>query len=273
MTGYLSDNDLKYGFDIVKSPLYEIDKISGNVINANEKIHLTKDGRTITKDYWNISSTDRKDHFMVCNLAITGGNINEPNCNLKDNKEVKFKYGVIKLKRQKNGKIIPFAEEEVVPIIYDRIILGNLHTLICSNNGKYTYVDFAKESKNYGKQIVPAVLDYALPFNIPYQGFAKCSLNGITGYLPRNFPYVTNLKPSALLTEDQVQNISYLESHLRKLRELYIENEDLNSAQNGIILNKIVTDMQKLEQEIRNLYQNYSLENEISYDDYTRTLK
>ena len=84
-----------------------------------------------------------------------------------------------------------------------------------------TYIDINPNSENYGKQLVPAVLEHAVPFSVDYEGFAECSVCGTAGYLPRNCQPRTTLSPLDLLTEEQVE---YL------LADLESSSDDLNES-------------------------------------------
>lgn len=123
------------------------------------------------------------------------------------NPQIKFQFGVIKLQRNEKGEVIPFGEKTIVPIMYDRISENNANSLTAYINGKLTYIDLDSNSYNYGKQIVPAVLEQATPFDVDYDGFAECSVGGNTGYLPRNCDPRKHLEESDLLTEEQVQQL------------------------------------------------------------------
>ncbi len=201
--------EFEHEFEVEKTPVYEVDK-DGNVWKRNYKLHLQEDGVQLTRDYWNIIEL-WDDHYVVCDLTASG-------CNLDDINEyttkreiealqptIRFQVGVIKLQRNKEGKVIPFAEKTIVPIIYDIISENNDDTLTAYINGKLTYIDLNPKSLNYGNQIVPAILEHAVPFSVDYEGFAECSIDGIVGYLPRNCKPREQLKSSDLLTEEQVQ--------------------------------------------------------------------
>ena len=112
----------EHEFEVGETPLYEVIK-DGNVWRRNEKLHLQKDGTQITKDYWNIIEL-WDDHYVVCDLTASG-------CDLIDINEYtmqseiealkptfKFQVGVIKLQRDKKGRVIPFAEKTIVPIMW-----------------------------------------------------------------------------------------------------------------------------------------------------------
>lgn len=137
-----------------------------------------------------------------------------------DNSKLSFKYGIIALLRDENGNIIPMAEKLVVPIIYDEISENNDKTVTAKANGYLTYIDIDPKSVNYGKQLVPVVLEHAVPFSIEYEGFAECSVDGVVGYLPRDCQPRTSLSSLELLTEEQVKCIlAFLEIQNNALQE------------------------------------------------------
>lgn len=137
-----------------------------------------------------------------------------------DNSKLSFKYGIIAIQRDEKGNIIPMAEKLVVPMLYDEISENNDKTVTAKVNGLLTYIDIDSKSVNYGKQIVPVILEHAVPFSVDYEGFAECSVNGVVGYLPRNCQPRTTLSPLELLTEEQVKHLlPYLESSNNALHE------------------------------------------------------
>lgn len=207
MLGHLKE---KSEFELGETPVCEINE-DGNVCQRNSKLHLEKNGIQLTRDYWNIIEL-WDDQYIICDLGISGcylENIDENHINvmmsLNSQARIKFQFGVIKLQREKNGEVIPFSESTIVPVIYDGIAENNEASLTACSNGKFTYIDLNPESLNYGKQIVPAVLEHAVPFNVGYEGFAQCSIDGVVGYLPRNCSPRKTLESSDLLTKEQVQ--------------------------------------------------------------------
>lgn len=156
------------------------------------------------RDYYSIEHLF-DDHYIVCDVAYDG--ILSYNAEF-DNSKLSFKYGIIVLQRDEQNKIIPMQEKIVVPILYDRISTNNENT-VTAYLGKYlTYIDVNPNSEHYGKQLVPIVLEHAVPFSVDYEGFAECSVNGVVGYLPRDCKPKDALNPSDLLTEDQVKVLS-----------------------------------------------------------------
>lgn len=203
------DYIFEHEFEVVETPVYEVGE-DGNVWSQNHKLHLEKDGVQLTRDFWNIIEL-WDDHYVVCDLNASGCYLDgEDEYSLERDLEflkpnIKFQFGVIKLERNKNNEVIPFAEKTIVPIVYDRISENNDDSLTAHINGKLTYIDLNPKSSNYGKQIVPAVLEHAVPFNVDYEGFAECSVDGVIGYLPRNCKPREKLRSFDLLTEEQVQ--------------------------------------------------------------------
>lgn len=206
MQGYLKE---QCEFELEQTPVYEIDE-DGNVLKQNNKLHLVKDDTQLTRDYWNIIEL-WDDQYIVCDLNSSGCYLEDINKYTTGSEieargsKIKFQFGIIKLQRNKQGEVIPFSEKTIVPVMYDRISISNDDTLIAYINGKLTYIDFDPESLYYGKQIVPAILEHAVPFSVNYEGFAECSVEGVTGYLPRNCNPREQLKSSDLLTEEQVR--------------------------------------------------------------------
>ena len=112
--------------------------------------------------------------------------------------------------RNERDEIVPMAEKLVVPYVYDKISNGNLETVAAYHGkDKLTYVDLAKKSPNYGKQLVPAVLNHAVPFCVPYEGFAECSVDGVVGYIPRAIKPRKSIHGKDLLSEDDVKHLYY----------------------------------------------------------------
>lgn len=112
------------------------------------------------------------------------------------------------------------GEKVVVPLLYDRIVENNLKSVTAYVNNHLTYIDINPNSENYGKQLVPAVLEHAVPFSVDHEEFAECSVCGTVGYLPHNCQPRTTLSPFDLLTEEQVEYLlSDLESSSDALKE------------------------------------------------------
>lgn len=180
-------------------------------------------GTRISNNYLYIQSMFDDEHYIVGDLVTSQFGMDyQFMFDEFDKRQVFVKYGIICLKKDEEGKVIPMAEKLVVPMIYNEIIRNNLNTAIAyANNGHVTYIDLEKKSRYYGQQLVPAVLDYAEKFSLQYEGFAECSLNGVIGYLPRNCKPRTQLEETDLLTEEQVQYLLSLhDTSLEQLAKL-----------------------------------------------------
>lgn len=156
--------------------------------------------RKISKDYYYMEYIFT-DHYIVCDASCG------PLFGEFDDSKLKFKYGVIALQRDMEGKIIPMAEKEVVPMLYDRLVPGNLDIVIgCGEDGKWTYIACNPGTVNGGKQLVPAVLEHACAFSLEYEGFAECSVDGVDGYLHRSCNMeIEKLTSDDLLTREEVE--------------------------------------------------------------------
>lgn len=185
----------------------------------------------ITKDYFYIEHIF-DDHYIVCDAIYDGLLYYDAEF---DNSKLSFKYGIIALQRDDQNKIIPMGEKIVVPILYDKISTNNENTVTAYLNKHLTYIDMNPNSENYGKQLVPVVLEHAVPFSVDYEGFAECSVDGVVGYLPRNCKPKDTLEPSDLLTEDQVKvlfNKSLYSNALNKFEELTGNQKVLKMTKN-----------------------------------------
>lgn len=163
------------------------------------------------------------DHFAVCNVMydikylMDGYSSDDRYYGIVQEEykvnNAKLRWGVIRVNRNEQGIIIPGAETFVIPYIYDRISENNEKTATAYSNGKLTYLDIDRDSENYGQQLVPCILDHAVPFSTEYDDFAECSINGVTGYLPRNCKAKEVIDGNELLTDNQVRLLSkYLNS-------------------------------------------------------------
>ncbi len=183
----------------------------------------------VTKDYYymeQICDDDFDDHYIVGDVVTNHlFDFDE----VFDSSKFFFQFGVIALQRDENKNIIPMGEKVVVPILYDDIAENNLQTVTAQVDDHLTYIDINPNSENYGKQLVPVVLEHAVPFSVDYEGFAECSVCGVTGYLPRECKPRTSLNPLELLTEEQVKyllprlessNSALHESSINKYSEL-----------------------------------------------------
>ena len=195
---------------------YKVEKVSLKIpyidCNGNMDYHnisneiIRHDTYSLSKIYYAIKDLGN-DHFAVCNLVNASYLDNFDFYNRiydKDNFDIGFKWGIICLRRNVVGKILPLQEKLVVPCIYDKISGNNLNTVTAYSQGKLTYIDLDKDSEFYGQQLVPCVLNHAVPFSTEYEGFAECSINKTTGYIPRNCKPRTNLIEDDLLTKSQM---------------------------------------------------------------------
>lgn len=153
------------------------------------------------------------DHFAVGKIKEDYNSLNS-----------KFYWGIIRVNRDSNGVVLPFQEMQIVPYLYDKISNQNITTVIGSYNGKLTYLDLDKYSESYGKQLVPCILDYAEPFDLTYENFAGCSINGVSGYLPRE------CQP-----QDVISGINLLEDSEAQMLEEYYNGDFFGSLDDTTI--------------------------------------
>lgn len=171
-----------------------------------------KEGETISHQYACMISLG-DDHFAVCNP------ISEVKFPLGDDyydiikgeytTTSTLKWGIIRVNRDEKGLIIPGGETLVVPYLYDRISSNNSLTATAYNNDNLTYIELDQKRSNYGKQLVPCLLEQAVPFDIQIEGFAECTIDGINGYVPRNCIGISELNGEDLLTYEQVAEIKF----------------------------------------------------------------
>lgn len=166
------------------------------------KVHLENayDVR-LTYSYYYINQIDNNNFVVGDFITEQEGSYNKE---FYDESKVRFRYGVIELQKDAYGSVNRMQEKTIVPIVYEGLLNGNNSTLIGIANGKSTYIEFDKDSENYGRQLVPAILDYAEPFDTEFFGFAKCGLNGKAFYISRSFNPSEELTEEDLLTRDDV---------------------------------------------------------------------
>lgn len=217
------------GFEVVK------EKVASTIIGGdgnwhcnadNYKCFLKNENDEIISHQYQCMLYLGDDHFAVCNVMydvqylMDGysaddryyGIVNEE---YKINNP-KLKWGVIRVNRNEQGIIIPGAETMIIPYIYDRISENNEKTATAYNDEKLTYLDIDRDSEKYGQQLVPCILEHAVPFSTEYDDFAECSIKGITGYLPRNCKAKDDIDGKELLTENQTRLLSkYLNSEAK----------------------------------------------------------
>ena len=153
------------------------------------------------------------DHFAVCDLVSDVNFFDDYNEYdiIKGDYEAtapKMKWGVIRVNRDYSGNIIPCAEVMVVPYLYDRISANNLKTATVENDGKFSYLDLDVNGSYYGNQLVPCILEHAVPFCVDIDGFAECSINGTVGYLSRESKPIDTLENLKLLTKEEAKSMS-----------------------------------------------------------------
>lgn len=178
----------------------------GNIAKSvySNKKHLAVGKKVYSKSYYYIEEIG--DYHYIFGDIIYNGILNFSDI---DKNLFQFKYGIFKLKTDQSGNIIPEQDEIVVPAIFDDISLNNLNTVtVYGNNGHLSYLDIDPNSPYYGQLLAPIILERACPFSTSYEGFAECSINGITGYLPRNMQPVGEISSNDLLTEDEVKVLS-----------------------------------------------------------------
>lgn len=214
------------GFEIVK------EKVVSTIIDGNGNCHynddkckcfLKNENNEILSHQYQCMLYLGDDHFAVCDVAydiqyfVDGYTADDRYYEIvKKEYEInnpKLKWGVIRINRNEQGMIIPGAETMIIPYIYDRISRNNEKTATAYSNEKLTYLDIDHDSENYGQQLVPCILEHAVPFSTEYDGFAECSINETTGYLPRNCKIKEAIDENELLTDNQARALSkYLNS-------------------------------------------------------------
>lgn len=169
--------------------------------------------KKLSKDYYSLEpiyGDGLEELYIVCDVISSQILEYEEDFDIS---KLSFKYGIIAIQRDEKRNIIPMGEKVIVPILYDRITENNLKSVTAYVGDHLTYIDMNPNSENYGKQLVPATLEHAVPFSTEYEGFAECSVNGVVGYLPRNCQPRTKLDSFDLLTKEQVEYLlPYLES-------------------------------------------------------------
>lgn len=185
--------------------------VEGNVsYHANYFKYFLKsdDERVLSKEYYCMEPLGN-DHYAVASLVDMSDVIDyDYYYSQSEKNEVKtvLKWAIMRVNRDNKGNVICGYESLVTPYLYDRITTNNLLTATVYNNYFLTYVDLDPTSENYGKQLVPCILEKAVPFNLTYEGFAECSLSGKTmRYLPRNCRIQDEIYTSSLLSEGDMQ--------------------------------------------------------------------
>jgi len=205
---------------ITKAKPMPIIGADGNITTKeSNKYYLETDGHSrcyrISKDYYGIKHI-RDDLYTVLNFNITDPTI------VSESIQAYPKFGIIKLKRCVSHPSGFELENEriIAPIAYDRIyVYDSLYPIVEINN-HYTYFCIDEDSQNYGKQLLPTVLESACPFNIKYEGFAECIIEGETRFIPIDFIATEKITKEDLLTEEEV--ISLIKSYeaFRKMNQI-----------------------------------------------------
>lgn len=187
-------------------PLIYIDYM-GNVAESEEKYQyvLVNESQEEISRRYDYTEELNDDHYIVSSAVAA---IDRHNDEVSPRAE--FKFGVIRLTRDDNGKVIPFNEKIVVPFIYDGIKSGEENTAIAAiihgKSNRFTYIDLDLESKNYGKQLLPVGLKSASWFGRDYKGFAECEFAlGGERYIPRNYEPRQEATYADLLTKEEVE--------------------------------------------------------------------
>lgn len=174
----------------------------GNLMRIkSNKVHLQNDKKVqLTNDYYFMKEIN-EDCYVALDIAVV-----EPERLIDfDDSLLAFKYGIISLTRDENGKVIPYGEKVVTPFYYDKINCGGNQTAIAELEGRLTYIDINPKSENFGKQLIPAVLTQACPFSAEYEDFAECSIGDESGYLLYDTVPKTKLSIFDLVTEERVK--------------------------------------------------------------------
>lgn len=203
-------NNNKEKISIDKRPFITFDYI-GNVVEDDthsKKFLLNEQQQVVSREYDYIQPL-YDDHYIVSSAILMIDRDKTPFATI-----AKVQYGIIRLTRGGAGKVIPYHEKTIVPLIYDGLEECNMNmiraTISEDEDFKYprfTYIDLEPASKNYGKQLLPIMLESAEWFGQDYEGFAKCTLNGVERYIPRNCEPMHSATPDDLLTEEDMQSL------------------------------------------------------------------
>lgn len=186
--------------EIAQYPVPIIDQ-NGNVGYTEYAKYCLQDknGKRFSGFYYSMEALD-EDHYIVSNMVVVPKMTNPISYGWG------IKQGIIHLEKDKNGDIVPMEETLVVPEVYDRIISGNSQIIIGEvQNKRFTYIELNPKSENYGKQLVPAILEQAVPFDVNYKDFAECTVAGVNGYIPRTCQPRRQLNSSDLITKENMK--------------------------------------------------------------------
>ena len=207
-------NEFKIAKKRIETPFLGDD---GNVyyqVNDYRVVIKDENNKSVSKSYYDIIDLGN-DHFAVCGIKECARCFNETE-KIKENSGLiapEFKWGVIRINRDSTENIIPKSETKIIPYLYDEIIKDDLNTAIARNKSKSTLLDLDVNSESYGKQLIPCVLDYIVPFSRKFEIFTECSIDGISGFIPRDCKYLNHIDRLDLLTYRQVIRInSYLKT-------------------------------------------------------------
>lgn len=176
------------------------------------------------------------DHYAVSIIESHLNYLSNPSVETLNNGDYEIiddiKWGIMRLTRDKKGRVIPYREVMVTPYIYNHIGPNNSKTATVSKDGFYTYVELDRENFNYGKELVPCVLTKATCFDIKYADFAEYEYNGVTGYLPRIKRGANILSTTELIEETEARELSKMPFRDRRIAlydlESKISQETLN---------------------------------------------
>lgn len=181
--------------------------------------NVPNDKYRISKEYYGLQHI-RDDFFTVLNFDVADSSVDSQS--LFENRQAYPKFGIIKLERDCSYRtgFKPQKEKIIAPIIYDRIYVYDEKFPIVEVNNHYTYFCIDENSQNYGKQLLPVVLESACPFNIKYAGFAECVIEGETRFIPIDFIATEKITKDDLLTEEEVISLINSYEAFRKMNQI-----------------------------------------------------
>lgn len=218
-------------------------------VSFMDERQVLSDNNGMTLPYYSIRHLSR-DHYVVLDVADVVDCEKDvyyegvPVLKKSTDDSVKLKYGIIKINRDKQGNIIPFAEEKVFPCICDSIIDGCCETAILKDDkGRYHYLDLDFTSKNYGRTLVTS-LKSAKPFDDRL--FAECSFSGkyYKGYFPREVKRASVSSNSDLLSLKEVRYLTGEDNTLTSEEKIIVETKS------SILRGDIVVDKKTLSKSI-----------------------
>lgn len=202
-------NNNQETISILKRPINYIG--DGNVVESPDffsEVLVNEQQQELTREFPHIKHL-YDDYYIVGNAVQT---IDRDK--LDPELIVKVLYGVIRLSRDNNDKVIPYNEKIVVPFHYDRITIANSDTVIgtitgypCYGYPKHTYIELNPTSKNYGKQLLPIVFNALDLFDREYEGFARCRIHDDERYMPRNCEPTDQISADDLLDKSEMDSL------------------------------------------------------------------